>query len=158
MKIFPCFKYVLKYYFDYNQPPGRSVTTLKHKTVITRISNFPGLTPIQVVCARGKWANIIRWFQTHLFFRYVVNILWFQENARSLWRVAKTVYFSALVPDFGRSLFPNTVLRLVSLIASVAQHCQARTWKSRLAPLYSWNAKSTVSILALVIVARANKL
>lgn len=45
----------------------------------------------------------------------------------------KIVYFSALVTDFGSSLFPNMVLRLVSHIASVAQHCQARAQKARLA-------------------------
>lgn len=68
MKKFSCFKFVPKYYLDYNQSPGNSLTTLKHKTVIIRISNFPGPTSIQVVCARGKWANTVRWFQTCLFF------------------------------------------------------------------------------------------
>lgn len=122
------------------------------------------VTLIQIVSPRWKRANTVKWFFTHLFFInrkniYVINTLWtaFPKNARCLWGAAKIVYFSALVPFYENYLFPSMFLRLASHTASVAQHWWARTWKSRLAPLYSENAKLTVSIWVLLNVARVKK-
>lgn len=44
-------KFVIKYHLNYNQSPGKNLSTLKHKTAMVKVSNFPGSSKVS---ARGK--------------------------------------------------------------------------------------------------------
>lgn len=43
LKYFPILN-VIKYHLDYSWPPAKSLSILKHKTVIRSVSNFPSST------------------------------------------------------------------------------------------------------------------